>query len=204
MKKIRWEDKVFNWILRKRRRGLTQYSNENNAIYVDQKIIYKKPVNNKIIIHSNRFGLKKMAFYNIGIFLLLLYVFLNFKNWDYSNLFLVLLITWPLFIYGVYYYYKSTGKIQPWRIDLKRKKIILTTIAIPFERIDHFSITRLIDPGKIMGMAESDYSYHLNLNLTDKNQITLFTDEHKSSIEEAANFLSNISGIRLDDKITNA
>lgn len=203
-KKQRWEDKVFDFILRLRSKTINFDHETPYRIYVGQRIIHVQPVNQKIFIYRDRSAMRRFSIFAFLLGALFFIVIMRHNKITFFTIIISLLICFPFLVMGLSQYIQSNRAMNPWFIDLKARYLVLGKTAIPFDRVLYFNITKLSDANKVIPIHETDYSYQLNITLDNGRSIMIFTDEHKQDIEDAAQFLAQTTGIELNPKVTNA
>ncbi|HYG52884.1 MAG TPA: hypothetical protein VD905_18405 [Flavobacteriales bacterium] len=154
----------------------------SNTIRLGQKIIYKKPVNEKIVIQVDKPALRRLSYLFLAAFAIIAFRAAAYSAWDMSNLTLLLAVLIPYLMYWVYYYYTRTN--STWYVDLKEKRFFLGTIAVPFFMIERLRI-------------EKKEKWQLYLETKDKKRLMLFNVDTEQLIREAAQFLAQKTGAPL-------
>ena len=196
-KKKRWEDKVFNWIYR------SSVTSEEDTTYLSERILDKKPVNNIIYIYSDPDANRRIGFIALAIFALILFFLGKGSKFSPVALLFSFLIGFPFLLFGIAYLRKSRRFLKPWYIHLTKRQFLIGKVAIPFDKIDRLSFTRLQDANEFLAVRPVDYSYQLNFEMKDAQQLTLFTDKDRFAVTAAGEFISSVTGIPLDTKIHN-
>lgn len=158
-----------------------------SKIHLGQKIIYKTPVNNKIIIQVDKPALRRFSYIILVALGIIAYRAATYEAFDMTNLTVLLVGIVPFIVYTVYYAY--TRNNSTWYIDLQHKKIVLGKIALPVFMIEKMSI------------AKKASNYHLNLKTKDQKQLLLFVDESQDKILETGEFFKSTTGIPFDKNV---
>lgn len=201
--KKRWELRLFNWILKNRRAHLQKLLNDGKAIHVGLKTIYKEPVNGVIKIHHDKVAIFRVSIYGLFFGLLILFGLLKANHWSLANILLILFMSSPFLGYGIYFFIQSQKKHKPWLVDINQGSIVLSTVTVPFDHVEHLNFTRLIHVDDVLKFNKH-YDYSLNMMLKDKNEITLFTDRDEQSIRDAGAYLTTMTKIPLYEQMKNA
>jgi hypothetical protein len=158
----------------------------NKTIHIGQKIIYTKPVNDKIIIQVDKPALRRFSYIILIALGLIAYRATTYEAFDMTNLTILLVGLVPFVLYTVYYAYTRAN--SDWYIDLKDKKIVLGKIAVPVFMIE------------FMIIAKKDNKFQLSLKTKDQKQLVLFVDDKEESIREAGKFLSTVTGLAISSR----
>ncbi|HLP12908.1 MAG TPA: hypothetical protein VK177_13315 [Flavobacteriales bacterium] len=148
-----------------------------NTIYIGQKIIYKTPVNEKIVIQADKPALRRFSYLFLAAFAVIAFRAAAYAAWDMSNLTLLLVVLIPYIMYWVYYFYTRSN--STWYVDLKQKKLFLGKIAVPFFMVERLSV-------------EKKGKWQLHLKTKDNKRLMLFEDESDTKINEAFAFLKSV------------
>jgi hypothetical protein len=148
----------------------------SNTIKLSQKIIYKKPVNEKIMIQVDKPALRRFSYLFLAAFAVIAFRAATYAAWDMSNLTLLLVVLIPYVTYWIYFYTRTNSN---WYVDVKEKKLFLGKIAVPFFMVDHLSV-------------EKKDKWQLYLKTKDNKRLMLFEDDSDKKINEAFAFLKSV------------
>ena len=162
-----------------------------NTIRIGQKIIYKTPVNNKIIIQVDKPALRRFSYIILVALGLVAYRAATYEAFDMTNLTILLVGLVPFIVYTVYYSYTRTN--STWYIDLQNKKIVLGKIALPIFLVEFFIIAKK----PVRTGTGGDNTFQLSIKTKDQKQLVLFADSNEDRIREAGKFLSTITGLTI-------
>lgn len=202
-KSIRWEDKIFNFILRSRIKHLSKGLNPGDSIFVGDRILRTDIKRETIYIHSNKAYLSRWAIFIM--FLAILFCAVILKSGFDMITFAVCLFVMLIFGLLSYAYVLRAKRQATWYVDLNKRVFMLGRTQVPFSNINQIGYSRLIDANHAWDLFKrrSEYSYQLNLHGIRGQYLTLFTCDTYWNIEEAGLFLHQKTGIPLNKKIVN-
>jgi hypothetical protein len=160
---------------------------QKTKIHIGQKIIYTKPVNNKIIIQVDKPALRRFSYIILIALALIAYRATVYEAFDMTNLTILLVGLVPFTLYAVYYAYTRSN--SDWYIDIQNKKMVLGKIALPFFMIEKIIITK------------KDSSFNIAIKTKDQKQLILFSSISQDKIMEVGDFFKSVTGIMFDKNV---